>query len=58
MMIPASSTVAFPNVNGDSYSLGASLCITQLLPDADATNIATSTVAVDVHFKTISQTNP
>ena len=54
---PSSSGGGFslPWVNGDSYSLGAWMCVTTGIADSDTGAPAAMTYIVDVHYKTISQ---
>lgn len=49
---------SLPWVNGDSYSLGLWMCVTTGIADSDTGSPAATTYIVDIHFKTISQTNP
>ena len=40
-----------PNINGDAYSVGITMCVTTGIADADASAPAASTYIVNVHFK-------
>lgn len=59
-MIPYGSSssgggFALPNVNGDSYSNGAWICVTTGIADSDTGAPAATTYIVNVHYKPIGQ---
>lgn len=50
-MIPASTSMQWPVVNGDAYPTGIVLCVTTGIADNDTSAPAASAYIVNVHYK-------